>query len=67
MAGTGKSQGLQEMQRTLSTNEVSKLFVTACPIHNACKIVDGVTVHILFNVNPFDYSYGYKKVKHFKT
>ena len=50
------------MQRTLSNNEVSKSFVTACPIHKAGKIVNGVTLHRLFNVSPIDYSYAYKKV-----
>ena len=62
MAGTGKSNILQEMQRTLSNNEVSKPFVTACPTHKACKIVNGATLHILFNVSPIDYPYEYKKV-----
>ena len=68
MAGTGKSKILQEMQRTLSNNEVSKLFVTACPTHKACKIVNGVTLHRLSNVNPIDYSYEYlkKEIKMFK-
>ena len=62
MAGTGKSNILQEMQRTLSNNEVSKSFVAACPIHKACKIVNGVTLHGLFHVGPIDYSYECKKV-----
>ena len=62
MAGTGKSKILLKMQNTSLNNEVSKSFVTACPTHKACKIVNGVTMHILFNVNPIDYSYGYKKV-----
>ena len=61
MAGTGKSKILLEIQRTLSNNEVSKLVVTACPTHKACKIVNGVTLHRLFNVNPTKYSYEYKK------
>ena len=54
------------MQRTLSNNEVSKSFVTACPTHKACKIVNGVTLHRLFNVNPIGYSYEYKKVTSLK-
>ena len=57
MAGTGKSKILQEMQRTLSNNEVSKPFVTACPTHKACKIINGATLYRLFDVNPIDYSY----------
>ena len=62
MAGIGTSKILQEMQRTLSHNEVSRSFVTACPTHKACKIANGVTLHGLFNVNPNDYSYEYKEV-----
>ena len=42
------------MQITLSNNEVSKSFVTACPIHRACKIVNGVTLHRLINAIPID-------------
>ena len=67
MAGTGKSNILQEMQRTLSHNEVSKSFVTACPTHKACTIGNGLTLHRLFNVNPIDYSYEYKKGCSFKN
>ena len=66
MAGAGKSKLLQEKQRTLSNNEVSKSFVTACPIHKACKIVNGVTLHRLFNVNPIGYPYEYKEVTSLK-
>ena len=56
MAGTGKSKILQDMQKALSNNEVSKSFVTACPTHKACQIANGATLHGLFNVNPIDYS-----------
>ena len=62
MAGTGKSNILQDMQPTLSKDEVSKSFVTACPTHKACEIVNGVTLHVLFNVIPIGYSYEYNKV-----
>ncbi len=55
MAGTGKSKILQEAQRILSKNEAFRLFKTACPTHKACKIVNGETLHRLFNVNPIDY------------
>ena len=55
MAGTGKSEILQEAQRILTKNEAFRLFKTACPIHKACKIVNGETLHRLFNVNPIDY------------
>ena len=61
MAGSGKSKILQEAQRTLTRNEVFILFQTACP-HKACKIVNGITLHRLFNVNPIDYSYEYKEI-----
>ena len=50
------------MQRTLSKDEVSKSFVTACPARTACNNVNGVTLHKLFNVDPIDYPYEYKKV-----
>ena len=62
MAGTGKSKILSEMLRTVLKNEASKSIVTACPTHKACKIVNGGTLHRLFNVNPIDYPYEYKKV-----
>ena len=55
MAGTGKSEILQEAQRILTKNEAFRLFKTACPIHKACKIVNGETQHRLFNVNPIEY------------
>ena len=66
MAGAGKSEILQEAQRILSNNEVIRQFITTCPTHKACKIVNGVTLHRLFGVNPIDYSYEYKKVLELK-
>ena len=66
MAGTGKSEILQEAQLLLSKNEAVRQFITACPTHKACKIVNGITIHRLFGVNPIDYSYEYKKVKELK-
>ena len=62
MAGTGKSNILQEAQRILTNNEAFRLFKTACPTHKACKIVNGDTLHRLFNVNPIDYSFEYTRV-----
>ena len=62
MAGTGKSKILQEAQTILTKNEAFRIFKTACPTHKACKIVNGVTLHRLFNVNPLDYSFEYNKV-----
>ena len=41
--------------------------MTACPTHKACKIVNGETIHRLFDINPIDYSYGYKKVKELQS
>ena len=61
MAGTGKSEILQEAQVILSKNEAIRQFITACPTHKACKVVNGITIHRLFGVNPIDYSYEYKK------
>ena len=61
MAGTGKSEILQEAQLILSKNEAVRQFITACPKRKACKIVNGITIHRLFGVNPVDYSYEYKK------
>ena len=61
MAGTGKSEILQEAQLLLSKNEAVRQFITACPTHKACKIVNGITIHRLFGVSPVDYSYEYKK------
>ena len=66
MAGSGKSKILQEAQRILSKNEAVRQFITACPTHKACKIVNGITLHRLFGVNPIDYSYEYKKVLELK-
>ena len=43
------------------------MFMTACPTHKACKIVNGETIHRLFDINPIDYSYGYKKLKNYKV
>ena len=43
------------------------MFMTACPTHKACKIVNGETIHRLFDINPIDYSYGYKKVKELQS
>ena len=67
MAGTGESEILRETQRTLSKNEVSKPFATACPTHKACTTVNGVTLHRLFYVNPIGYPYEYKKVTSLKS
>jgi len=67
MAGTGKSEILSESQFILAKNNAFKDFMTACPTHKACKIVNGQTIHRLFDINPIGYSYGYKKVKELQT
>ena len=67
MAGTGKSEILREAQVILSKNEAVRQFITACPTHKACKVVNGITIHRLFGVNPVDYSYEYKKVVELKS
>ena len=67
MVGTGKSEILQEAQLLLTKNEAVRQIITACPTHKACKIVNGITIHRLFGVNPIDYSYEYKKVKELKS
>ena len=36
--------------------------MTACPAHKACKLVNGITIHRLFGVNPLKFSYEYKNV-----
>ena len=67
MARTGKSKILQEPQRILTKSEVFGLFRTACPTHKACKIVNGETLHRLFNVNPIDYSFEFNRSFKFKN
>ena len=67
MAGTGKSEILQEAQLFLSKNEAVRQFITACPTHKAFKIVNGKTIHRLFGVSPLNYSYGFQKVAELKT
>ena len=57
MAGTGRSEILREAQVILSKNEAVRQFITACPTHKACKLVDGIIIHRLFGVKPIDYSY----------
>ena len=41
--------------------------MTAGLSHKACKIVNGQTIHRLFDINPVDYSHGYKKVKQLQS
>ena len=57
---------MQEAQRILTKGEAFILFKTACPTHKACKIVNGETLHRLFNVDPNDYSFEYARVLNLK-
>ena len=66
-AGTGKTFELNRIKKTLIKNETVREFITACPTHKACKLVNGITIHRLFGVNPIDYSYECKKVKELKN
>jgi hypothetical protein len=66
MAGSGKSEILKEAQRILEKNTAVRSFLTACPTHKACKIVNGTTIHRLFNINPIDFSYEYGKAHEIK-
>ena len=61
MAGTGKSEILKETQQIL--NNSGKNYETCAPTHKACKHIKGNTIHKLFDINPIDYSYSYKKGK----
>ena len=54
-AGSGKPKMLKETQSNLTKSEVFRLFQTACPTHKACKLVNGITLHRLFNANPIDF------------
>ena len=63
MAGTGKTTKLNTIKNTLAKNEAFRKFITACPTHKACKLVNGVTIHRMFGISPTDYSYEYKKKK----
>ena len=70
MSGTGKSEVLKESQHIL--NDVKGCspqapYITAAPTHKACKIVNGITLHRLFDINPLTYSYSYNKVSQLKA
>ena len=67
MAGTGKTTKLNKVKDILTKNEIVREFITACPTHKACKLVNGITIHRLFGVNPIDYSYECNKVKELKN
>ena len=60
-AGTGKSDILNETQRMLNNN--NRQYIKAAPTHKACEHIKGNTIHKLFDINPIDYSYSYKKGK----
>ena len=54
-----KLQNLTQSKTHWQKNEAFRNFITACPTHNACKLVNGVTIHRMFGINPADYSYEY--------
>ena len=60
MAGTGKTTQLNKI-KNIGKHEAFRNFITTCPTHKACKLVNGVTIHRMFGINPTDYSYEYKK------
>ena len=66
MAGTGKSKTLQEAQRILTKSEAFRLFKNSMPYSQGMQIVNGGTLHRLFNVHPIDYSFEYTKVLRLK-
>eukprot|EP00969_Alexandrium_andersonii_P350325 15432994-Alexandrium_andersonii.AAC.1 len=48
-------------------DEAAREFITACPTHKARAIVNGISLHRLFGVNPIDDSHEYKKVMELKS
>ena len=64
MAGIGKSEILKETQRIL--NNRIRQCITAAPTHKAYKPISGNTIHKIFDINPIDYTYSYKKVTELK-
>ena len=44
-AGTGKTFELNRIKEILIKNETVREFITACPTHKACKLINGVTIH----------------------
>ena len=38
-------------------------FISASPTHKACQIINGITVHRMFDINPIDNSYSFKKAR----
>ena len=61
MAGSGKSEVLKESQHILSKNNAIHNFISASPTHKACQIINGITIHRMFDINPIDFSYSFKK------
>ena len=63
MAGTGQSELLKESQQILLKNNAIHNFISASPTHKACQIINGITIHRMFDINPIDYSYSFKKAR----
>ena len=63
MAGTGKTTKLKQIKNELHPDE----YITICPTHKACNLVDGYTIHRTFSINPIDFSYEYTKAQDLKN
>ena len=62
VAGTCKTTKLKQMKTMLPSGE----HITICPTHEACELVNGNTIHIMFGISPIGLSYEYKKAKNLK-
>ena len=62
MAGTCKTTKLKQTKSILPSDE----HITTCPIHKACKLVNGNTIHRMFGSSPIDLSYECKKAQNLK-
>ena len=47
MSGTGKTTKLLQLKSILASGE----HITVCPTHEACKLVDGNTIHRMCGIN----------------
>lgn len=67
IAGTGKSYILNKTTTVLSKDEILRTYLTCAPTNKACKIIDGTTIHRLFDINYMDYSFSYNKILELKN
>ena len=63
MSGTSKTTKLLQLKNELHPDE----HITICPTHKACNLVDGYTIHRIFGINPFDFSYEYTRAQDLKN